>query len=54
MQASKLVDYCQAVNNIAVTKQIGYLVKLLQIPSMESFIDFAKMQVKNKYNLFDP
>lgn len=54
MQASKLVDYCQAVNNIAVTKRIGYLVKLLQIPSMESFIDFAKMQVKNKNNLFDP
>ncbi|KGE14748.1 type IV toxin-antitoxin system AbiEi family antitoxin domain-containing protein [Sphingobacterium deserti] len=54
MQASKLVDYCQAVNNIAVTKRIGYLVELLQIPSMESFIDFAKMQVKNKYNLFDP
>src|SRR5690606_12933592 len=54
MQASKLVEYCQAVNNIAVTKRIGYLVELLQIPSMESFIDFAKKQVKNKYNLFDP
>lgn len=54
MQHTKLVEYCKAVNNIAVTKRIGYLVELLQIPSMESFIGFAKMQVKNKYNLFDP
>lgn len=54
MQPTKLVEYCKAVNNIAVTKRIGYLVELLQIPSMESFISFAKMQVKNKYNLFDP
>jgi len=53
-QASNLVEYCQAVNNIALTKRIGLLVELLQIPNMESFIDFAKTLVKNKYNLFDP
>lgn len=54
MQANKLIEYCKAVNSIAVTKRIGYLVELLQIQGMSSFIDFAKKQVKNKYNLFDP
>lgn len=54
LQPNKLVEYCKAVNNISVTKRIGYLVELLQIPGMESFIDFAKKQVNNRYNLFDP
>ena len=54
MQSNKLIEYCQAVNNIAVTKRIGYLVELLQITDMEPFVDFAKKQVNNRYNLFDP
>lgn len=54
IQSSKLAEYCKAVNNIAVTKRIGYLVELLQITDMNPFIDFAKEQVNNRYNLFDP
>ena len=54
MQSNKLIEYCQAINNIAVTKRIGYLVELLRITGLESFIDFAKKQVNNRYNLFDP
>lgn len=54
MHPAKLIEYCQAVNSIAVTKRIGYLVELLQIQGMSSFINFAKKQVKNRYNLFDP
>ncbi|MBD1419952.1 type IV toxin-antitoxin system AbiEi family antitoxin domain-containing protein [Sphingobacterium chuzhouense] len=54
LQPNKLIEYCQAVNNIAVTKRIGYLVELLQIIDMDPFIDFAKKQVNNRYNLFDP
>lgn len=54
MHPSKLIEYCKAVNNIAVTKRIGYLVELLQITEMDPFIDFAKKQVNNRYNLFDP
>ncbi len=54
LQARKLVEYCQTVNNIAVTKRIGYLVELLQITDMKPFVDFAKKQVRDKYNLFDP
>ena len=54
MQSDKLVEYCQAINNTAVTKRIGYLIELLQVADMEPFIDFAKEQVNNRYNLFDP
>lgn len=54
LQSNKLVEYCQAINNIAVTKRIGYLVELLQITGIEAFIDFTKKQVNNRYNLFDP
>src|SRR5690606_32110417 len=54
LQPSKLVEYCLAVNNIAVSKRIGYLVELLQITGMDPFIDFAKKQVKDRYNLFEP
>lgn len=54
MQPTKLVEYCQAANNIAVTKRIGYLVELLQITGMGPFINFARNQVNNRYNLFDP
>lgn len=54
MQASKLIRYCELVNNIAVTKRLGYLIELLRIEGLETFIDYAKSQVNNKYNLFDP
>ena len=54
MQASKLIEHCQAVNKISITKRIGYLVEFLQITVMDPFIDFAKKQVKNRYNLFEP
>jgi predicted transcriptional regulator of viral defense system len=54
LQSIKLIEYCKALNNTAVTKRIGYLVELLKIQDMSSFVDFAKEQVKNKYNLFDP
>lgn len=54
MQSDKLIEHCQAINNIAVTKRIGYLVELLQVADMEPFIDFGKRQVNNRYNLFDP
>lgn len=54
LQPTKLIAYCQTVNNISVTKRIGFLAVLLQITDMEPFIDFAKKQVNNRYNLFDP
>lgn len=54
MDPNKLIAYCQTIKNIAVTKRIGFLVEFLNITGLEPFIDFAKKQVNNKYNLFDP
>jgi len=45
---------CFTRHTVAVTKRIGYLVELLQITGLDPFVDFAKKQVNNKYNLFDP
>jgi len=54
INADKMINYCKAVNNAAVTKRIGFLAELFEKPLMEGFIDFAKAQVNEKYNLLDP
>lgn len=54
LNGEKLMDYCKAVNNIAVTKRIGYLVELLDKKGLKSFIKYARDRVNPKYNLFDP
>lgn len=54
IQPAKLVTYCKALNSIAVTKRIGFLVEFFSITGLEPFIDFAKKQVNEKYNLLDP
>lgn len=54
LDAEKLVTYCKAIKNIAVTKRIGFLVELFERSTLTSFIDFAKKEVNNKYNLLDP
>lgn len=54
MRADRLVAYCKAIQNIAVTKRIGFLVELLGVEGMAPFVDFAKQAVNTKYNLFDP
>lgn len=52
--AEKMITYCQAVQNIAATKRMGYLAELLEKKGMKKFIRYAKAQVNPKYNLFDP
>ena len=54
LDAEKMITYCQAVQNIAATKRMGYLTELLEKTSMKKFIHYAKAQVNPKYNLFDP
>ena len=54
LRSDKLIQYCNTVHNIAVTKRMGFLAHVLQKDELKSFIDFAKSQVKEKYNLFDP
>ena len=52
--AAKLIEYCKAINNIAVIKRLGFLAEVTGKKNMNSFIRFAKEQVNERHNLFDP
>ena len=54
LSSKSMIQYCTAVNNIAATKRMGFLAELLKKPGMKSFIRYAKQQVKEAYNPFDP
>ncbi len=54
LNSDKMMVYCKAINNIAITKRMGYLAELLNKKGMKSFINFALKEVNEKYNLFDP
>lgn len=54
MNPENLIAYCKVIKNIAVMKRIGFLVEFLQLAKLETFIDFAKKNVNNRYNVFDP
>jgi len=53
LNAQKLIDYCSAVNNIAVIKRLGFLAELFEKKNLSSFVKFAKSKVNRSYNLFD-
>lgn len=54
LSSEKMIKYCNAVNNLAVTKRMGFLSELLEKKGMKKFMHFAKSQVKEAYNPFDP
>lgn len=54
LSSEKMIEYCKAVNNMAATKRLGYLAELLEKKGMKSFIRFAKAQLTQSYNPFDP
>ena len=51
---AKLIDACRSINNIAVTKRLGYLVELYQKPGMQGFIKYALSCVNKKFSLLEP
>jgi len=53
LSAQKLVKYCTAIDNIAVTKRLGYLCELVEKPKMDYFIKYAQSVRNEKYNLFE-
>lgn len=53
LKPQKMVKYCKAINNIAVTKRLGYLCELLEKPNMDYFIRYAQSIRNEKYNLFE-
>lgn len=54
LSPSKLIDYCKAIGNKSATKRMGLLAEMLKPEQLKSFIAFAKKEVNQKYNLFDP
>ncbi len=54
LNSHKMIQYCKAIDNIAVTKRIGFLAELFEKNSLQEFIDFAKEHRNEKYNIIDP
>ena len=54
LSAQKMVKYCKAIDNMAVTKRLAYLSELLNKPNMDYFIRYAQSSKNEKYNLFEP
>ena len=53
LNAKKLINYCSAVDNIAVIKRLGFLTELFEKKNLRSFVQFARSKVNRSYNLFD-
>jgi len=54
LNENKLIKYCKAVDNIAITKRIGYLSELLNKPKMGRYIKYALSVRNEKYTPFIP
>jgi len=53
LSAAKLIDYCNAVDNIAIIKRLGFLSELFEKKNLTNFVKFARSRVNCSYNLFD-
>lgn len=53
LNSQNLIEYCTAINNIAVIKRMGFLAELFQKQGTKGFIKWANKQVNLKYNLID-
>jgi predicted transcriptional regulator of viral defense system len=54
LNADKLINYCTAIDNIAIIKRLGFLAEWLQQKDLIPFVEFARTKVNRTYNLFDP
>lgn len=54
LRAQKLIDYCDAVHNISITKRMACLIELLDKPKLVSFSKYATTVVNEVYTLLDP
>ncbi len=53
LNSQNLIEYCTAINSIAVIKRMGFLAELFQKQGTKGFIKWAEKQVNLKYNLID-
>ncbi len=54
LDAEKLTQYAKAYNNLSVIKRMGYLASLFEKKELQPFVEYALMQVRQKYTLFEP
>ena len=54
LNTQKLIPYCEAINNIAVTKRMGFLAELFHKEKTSMVQKYAHYKVNEKYSLFDP
>ncbi|MDR1198258.1 MAG: hypothetical protein LBK94_04495 [Prevotellaceae bacterium] len=53
LNAKKLIDYCESVDNIAAIKRLGFLAEFFEKKKLTGFVKFARSKVNRSYNLFD-
>lgn len=54
LKADKLIEYCNAIHNIAAIKRMAVITDITEKKGLSIFLQFAKRKVNAKYNLFDP
>ncbi len=54
LNSEKMINYCNVIGNMAVTKRMGFLSELLNKQGVKTFISYARQKVNVKFNLFDP
>ena len=54
LDSDKMITYCDAISNLAVTKRMGFLAELLKKDDLKPFVVYAKGKINLRYNVFDP
>lgn len=54
LNSEKMIAYCKSIDNVAVVKRLGFLAELFEKEDLKNFISYAKLQVNQRYNVFDP
>jgi predicted transcriptional regulator of viral defense system len=54
LDQDRLIDYCEAIQNISATKRMAFLAELLEKKKFSRFLKYAETTVNPRYILFDP
>jgi predicted transcriptional regulator of viral defense system len=54
LDQDKLIESCEAINNLSAIKRMAFLAELLQKKKLSRFLKFAETKVNPRYILIDP
>lgn len=54
LSSKKMMHYAEKINNISLTKRLGYLCELYEKKGMKRFVRYALSKAVNTYVLFEP